>query len=146
MRQLASKVGAHSSQVKDIVAWGNHSSIQYPDVFNAAVNGTQASKLVDENWLVNDFIPTVQKRGAEIDHMRSWVLGTAVGEVVTMGVPSDGSYGIAEGVIFGYPCTCKDGEYSVVKNYTISEFSRKYIDITYQELCKERAAIQHLLG
>ena len=128
MRQLASKVGAHSSQVKDIVAWGNHSSIQYPDVFNAAVNGTQASKLVDENWLVNDFIPTVQKRGAEIDHMRSWVLGTAVGEVVTMGVPSDGSYGIAEGVIFGYPCTCKDGEYSVVKNYTISEFSRKYID------------------
>lgn len=163
MSQLASKVGAHSSQVKDIVAWGNHSSTQYPDIFSATVNGAQASKLVDENWLVNDFIPTVQKRGAAIieargsssaasaanaaiDHMRSWVLGTAAGEVVTMGVPSDGSYGIAEGVIFGYPCTCKDGEYSVVKNYAISEFSRKYIDITYQELCEERAAIQHLLG
>ena len=118
---------------------------------------------MDENWLVNDFSPTVQKRGAAImeargsssaasaanaaiDHMRSWVLGTAAGEVVTMGVPSDGSYGISEGVIFGYPCTCKDGEYSVVKNYAISEFSRKYIDITYQELCEERAAIQHLLG
>ena len=163
MSQLASKVGAHSSQVKDIVAWGNHSSTQYPDIFSATVNGAQASALVDENWLVNDFIPTVQKRGAAIieargsssaasaanaaiDHMRSWVLGTAAGEVVTMGVPSDGSYGIAEGVIFGYPCTCKDGEYSVVKNYAISEFSRKYIDITYQELCEERAAIQHLLG
>jgi len=163
MSQLASKVGAHSSQVKDIVAWGNHSSTQYPDIFSATVNGAQASALVVENWLVNDFIPTVQKRGAAIieargsssaasaanaaiDHMRSWVLGTAAGEVVTMGVPSDGSYGIAEGVIFGYPCTCKDGEYSVVKNYAISEFSRKYIDITYQELCEERAAIQHLLG
>lgn len=163
MSQLASKVGSHSTQVKDVVAWGNHSSTQYPDIFNATVNGAQASTLVDENWLVNDFIPTVQKRGAAIieargsssaasaanaaiDHMRSWVLGTAAGEVVTMGVPSDGSYGIAEGVIFGYPCTCKDGEYSVVKNYAINEFSRKYIDITYQELCEERAAIQHLLG
>lgn len=100
MRQLASKVGAHSSQVKDIVAWGNHFSTQYPDVFNATVNVAQASKLVDENWLVNDFIPTVQKRGTAIDHTRSWVLGTAVEEVVTMGVPSDVSYGIADGVIF----------------------------------------------
>ena len=77
--------------------------------------------------------------------MRSWVFGTKPGEVVTMGVPSDGSYGIPEGVMFGYPCTCKDGKYTVVKNYQISEFSRKYIDITYQELCEERAAIEHLL-
>jgi malate dehydrogenase len=162
MSQLAAKVGSHSTKVKDIVAWGNHSSTQYPDIFNATVDGKKASELVDENWLVTDFIPTVQKRGAAIiearglssaasaanaaiDHMRSWVFGTEPGEIVTMGVPSDGSYGIPEGVMFGYPCTCKDGKYTVVKNYKISEFSRKYIDITYRELCEERAAIEHLL-
>ena len=163
MTQLANKVGAHSTDVKDVVAWGNHSSTQYPDIFNATVKGKKASDLVDENWLVNDFIPTVQKRGAAIiearglssaasaanaaiDHIRSWVLGTAEGEVVTMGVPSDGSYGIPEGVMFGYPCTCKNGEYTVVQGFEINEFSRKYIDITYKELCEERDSIKHLLG
>jgi malate dehydrogenase len=127
------------------------------------VNGKKASTLVYENWLVNDFIPTVQKRGAAIiearglssaasaasaaiDHMRSWVLGTKEGEIVTMGVPSDGSYGIPEGVMFGYPCTCKDGEYTVVQGFEINEFSRKYITATYNELCEERESIRHLLG
>ncbi len=163
MSQLAAKVGVHPTEVNNIIAWGNHSSTQYPDVFNAVVNGKKASTLVDENWLVNDFIPTVQKRGAAIiearglssaasaasaaiDHMRSWVLGTKEGEIVTMGVPSDGSYGIPEGVMFGYPCTCKDGEYTVVQGFEVNEFSRKYITATYNELCEERESIRHLLG
>ncbi|HRG63592.1 MAG TPA: malate dehydrogenase [Burkholderiales bacterium] len=163
MSQLAAKVGCHTTDVSHVVAWGNHSSTQYPDIFNATAKGKKASELVDENWLVTDFIPTVQKRGAAIiearglssaasaanaaiDHIRSWVLGTAEGEIVTMGVPSDGSYGIPEGVMFGYPCTCKNGEYTVVQGFAISDFSRKYIDATYNELCEERAAIKHLLG
>lgn len=162
MSKLAEKLGSHSTKVKDIIAWGNHSATQYPDIFNATVEGKKASDQVDENYLVNDFIPTIQKRGAAIiearglssaasaanaaiDHMKSWIHGTAEGEVVTMGVPSDGSYGIPEGVIFGYPCTCKDGQYTVVQGFAISDFSRKYIDITYNELCEEKAAIQHLL-
>lgn len=162
MSQLAAKVGCHTTEIDDVVAWGNHSSTQYPDIFNAKAQGKAASGLVDENWLVTDFIPTVQKRGAAIiearglssaasaanaaiDHIRNWVLGTADGEVVTMGVPSDGSYGIPEGVMFGYPCTCKDGEYTVVQGFEISDFSRKYIDITYNELCEERDAVKHLL-
>ncbi len=162
MSQLAAKVGCQTTEITDVVAWGNHSSTQYPDVLNAKAQGKVAKDLVDENWLVNNFIPTVQKRGAAIiearglssaasaanaaiDHIRSWVLGTADGEIVTMGVPSDGSYDIPEGVIFGYPCTCKNGEYTVVQGFEINEFSRKYIDITYQELCEERDAIKHLL-
>lgn len=163
MSQLAAKVGCHTTEVKKIVAWGNHSSTQYPDIFNATAKGQNARDLVDENWLVNDFIPTVQKRGAAIiearglssaasaanaaiDHMRSWALGTADDEIVTMGVPSDGSYGIPEGVMFGYPCTCKNGEYTVVQGFEISDFSRKYITATYNELCEERESIKHLLG
>jgi malate dehydrogenase len=127
------------------------------------VAGKPAKQLVEENWLVNDFIPTVQKRGAAIiearglssaasaanaaiDHIRSWLLGTHDGEIVTMGVPSDGSYGIPEGVIFGYPCSCKDGEYTIVQGMEINDFSRKYITTTYQELCEERDSIKHLLG
>jgi malate dehydrogenase len=163
MSKLAEKVGSHSTRVKDIVAWGNHSSTQYPDIFNATVEGKKASELVDTNWLVTDFIPIIQKRGAAIiearglssaasaanaaiDHMKSWIHGTAKDEIVTMGVASDGSYGIPEGLIFGYPCTCKNGQYTIVQGFAISDFSRKYIDITYTELCEERAAIQHLLA
>ncbi|WPY01871.1 Malate dehydrogenase (plasmid) [Candidatus Trichorickettsia mobilis] len=162
MSKLAEKVGSHSTMVKNIIAWGNHSSTQYPDIFNATVEGKKASELVDKNWLVTDFIPIIQKRGAAIieargfssaasaanaaiDHMKSWICGTAKDEIVTMGVASDGSYGIPEGLIFGYPCTCKDGRYTIVQGFAISDFSRKYIDITYTELCEERAAIQHLL-
>lgn len=161
--QLATKVGCHTTAVKGIIAWGNHSSTQYPDLFNATVNGKKASDLVDENWLVTNFIPTVQKRGAAIiearglssaasaanaaiDHIRSWVLGTADDQIVTMGVPSDGSYGIPAGVIFGYPCTCKDGQYTIVQGYAINEFSRKYITATHTELCEERESIKHLLA
>ncbi|WP_316354555.1 malate dehydrogenase [Candidatus Trichorickettsia mobilis] len=163
MSKLAEKIGSHSTMVKDIVAWGNHSSTQYPDIFNATVEGKKASELVDKNWLVTDFIPIIQKRGAAIiearglssaasaanaaiDHMKSWIHGTAKDEIVTMGVASDGSYGIPEGLIFGYPCTCKDGQYTIVQGFAISDFSRKYIDITYAELCEERTAIQHLLA
>ena len=162
MSKLAEKVGKHSTQVQNIVVWGNHSSTQYPDIFNVTIEGKKASELVDENWLVTDYIPAIQKRGAAIieargfssaasaanaaiDHMKSWIHGTAKDEIVTMGVASDGSYGIPEGLIFGYPCICKDGQYIVVQGFTISDFSRKYIDITYNELCEERAAIQHLL-
>lgn len=163
MSQLAAKVGCHTTEIKNVVAWGNHSSTQYPDIFNATAKGQKARDLVDEQWLINDFIPTVQKRGAAIiearglssaasaanaaiDHIRNWALGTAEDEIVTMGIPSDGSYGIPEGVIFGYPCTCKNGEYAIVQGFEINDFGRKYITATYNELCEERESIKHLLG
>lgn len=161
--QLAAKTGTHTTDINGIVVWGNHSATQYPDITAAVVNGTKASELVDQSWLVDNFIPTVQKRGAAIiearglssaasaanaaiEHIRDWVLGTKEGQYVSMGVPSDGSYGIPEGVIYGFPCTCKDGEYTIVQGLEISEFSRERMMATYQELCEERDAIQHLLG
>ena len=161
--QLAAKTGTHTTDINGIVVWGNHSATQYPDITAAVVNGTKASELVNQSWLVDNFIPTVQKRGAAIiearglssaasaanaaiEHIRDWVLGTKEGQYVSMGVPSDGSYGIPEGVIYGFPCTCKDGEYTIVQGLEISEFSRERMMATYQELCEERDAIQHLLG
>ncbi len=160
--QIASKTGKHLTEVKKIIVWGNHSATQYPDIFHAEVAGVKASSLVDQAWLENDFIPTVQKRGAAIiearglssaasaanaaiDHIRDWVLGTG-GDWVTMGIPSDGSYGVPEGVIFGYPVTCKNGKYEIVQGLEISEFSRSRITATYNELLEERSAINHLLG
>ncbi len=161
--QLAAKTASHTTDINKIVVWGNHSATQYPDISAATVNGTAATDLVDQNWLVTDFIPTVQKRGAAIidarglssaasaanaaiEHIRDWVLGTKDGEFVSMGVPSDGSYGIPEGVIYGFPCTCKNGEYTIVQGLAVSDFSRERMDATLQELNEERAAVQHLLG
>ncbi len=160
--QLATKTGKHLTQVKKVIVWGNHSSTQYPDIFQAQVDGVNASSLIDQSWLESYLIPTVQKRGAAIieargsssaasaasaaiDHIRSWFFGTVDGDWVTMGIPSDGSYGIPEGVIFGYPVTCKDGKYQIVQGLEISEFSRKNITATYNELLEEREAIKHLL-
>ena len=161
--QLAAKTASHTTEINKIVVWGNHSATQYPDISAATVKGTAATDLVDQNWLVTDFIPTVQKRGAAIidarglssaasaanaaiEHIRDWVLGTKEGEFVSMGVPSDGSYGIPEGVIYGFPCSCKDGEYTIVQGLAVSEFSRERMNATLQELTEERDAVKHLLG
>ncbi len=160
--QLAKKTNKHSTDIKKITVWGNHSLTQYPDIFHATVNGIVASSLVDNSWLENDFLPIVQKRGttiiearglssaasaanAAIDHIRDWILGTPENDWVTMGVASDGSYNIPEGVIYGFPVTCKNGQYEIVKNLSINEYSQKKMINTYNELLEEREAIKHLL-
>ncbi|HEU4857459.1 MAG TPA: malate dehydrogenase [Rhodanobacteraceae bacterium] len=161
--QLATKTSAHSSDVRKVIIWGNHSSTQYPDIHHATIKGKPALSLVDQAWYEKEFIPTVQQRGAAvikargsssaasaanaaIDHMRSWALGTAEGDWVSMGIPSDGSYGIAPGVIFGYPVTCKDGKYAIVQGLEINAFSRARLDATDKELREERASVADLLA
>jgi len=161
--QLAAKAGAHNTDVRKMIIWGNHSSTQYPDIHHATVKGKPALSLVDQAWYEKEFIPTVQQRGAAIikargassaasaasaaiDHMHSWALGTAEGDWVSMGVPSDGSYGIEPGVIYGYPVTCKNGKYDIVQGLEINAFSRARVNATNKELREERAAIEHLLG
>ncbi len=142
--------------------WGNHSATQYPDVFHAKVNGQNAVEVInDQDWLENDFIPTVQKRGAAIikarglssaasaanaaiDHMHDWVLGTPEGDWVSMGIPSDGSYGVPDGIISSFPVTCANGEYSVVQGLEIDEFSRARIDASTGELTSERDTVSEL--
>ncbi len=163
MSQLAEKTGTHSTDVKNIIIWGNHSATQYPDLHHAMVKSSNAMSLVDQDWYENTFIPDVQQRGAAIikargassaasaassaiDHMRSWALGTPEGEYVSMAIPSDGSYGIEEGVIFGYPVTCKDGKYEIVQGLEINEFSQNRLDITDKELREERAAVEKLFS
>jgi malate dehydrogenase len=163
MSQLAEKTGAHNTDIKKMTIWGNHSSTQYPDLHHATVKGEAALSKVDQDWYANTFIPDVQQRGAAIikargassaasaasaaiDHMRSWALGTEDGDWVSMGIPSDGSYGIEPGVIYGYPCTCKDGKYAIVQGLEIGEFSRARMDATEKELREEREAVQDLLG
>ena len=163
LSQLAEKTGSHTTTIKRMTVWGNHSNTQYPDITNATVDGKPASELVDQTWLEDEFIPTVQERGAAIikargassaasaaaaaiDHMRTWALGTADGDWVSMGIPSDGSYDIEPGIMFSYPVTCKDGQYTIVQGLEISEFSRSRMDVTENELREERAAIAHLLG
>jgi malate dehydrogenase len=163
MSQLADKTGTHSTDIKNITIWGNHSSTQYPDIHHATVKGEAAISKVDQAWYEGTYIPEVQQRGASIikargassaasaasaaiDHMRSWALGTAEGEWVSMGIPSDGSYGIAEGVIYGYPVTCKDGKYTIVQGLDVNEFSRSRMDATEQELREERAAVEGLFA
>jgi malate dehydrogenase len=160
--QLASKTNKHVSDVRQITIWGNHSATQYPDIHHATVAGQAALGLVDEAWLVDEFIPTVQQRGAAIikargassaasaasaaiDHMHDWVSGTANDDWVSMGVPADGSYGIREGVIYSYPVRCRDGNYEIVQQLGISNFSRERMDKTDAELREERAAIEQLL-
>ncbi len=163
LSQLAGKTGAHSTDVKRAIIWGNHSSTQYPDIHHATVKGQSALSLVDPVWYEKDFIPTVQQRGAAIikargassaasaataaiDHMRSWALGTADGEWVSMGIPADGSYGIAPGVIYGYPVTCRNGQYAIVQGLAINDFSRARMDATDRELREERAGVEHLFA
>jgi malate dehydrogenase len=163
LSQLAAKTGSHTTDIKRMTIWGNHSNTQYPDVSNATVSGKSASDMVDQAWLESDFIPVVQERGAAIikargassaasaasaavDHMRTWALGTADGDWVSMAIPSDGSYDIEPGIMYSYPVTCKDGQYEIVQGLEISEFSRSRMDVTENELREERAAIAHLLG
>jgi malate dehydrogenase len=160
--QLAEKTGTHVNQIKRVTIWGNHSSTQYPDLHHALVDGKPALSLVDQQWYADTFIPVVQQRGAAIikargassaasaasaaiDHVRDWVKGTADGDWVSMGVPSDGSYGVPEGVIFGYPVTCKDGQYKIVQGLAINDFSRKRIDATHKELLEEREGVKELI-
>ena len=160
--QLAKKVGVHPRDVKKMTIWGNHSATQYPDITHAEVNGKPATELVTEReWIENDFIPTVQKRGAAIieargassaksaasaaiDHVHDWVLGTPEDDWVSMGVPSDGSYDIEEGLISGFPCTCSGGEWKVVEGLEIDDFSRERIDASVGELKEERDAVKEL--
>jgi malate dehydrogenase len=162
--QVAQKVRVEVAKVKKITIWGNHSATQYPDLFHAEADGKKVWPMInDQAWLESTFIPTVQKRGAAIiearglssaasaanaaiDHVRDWSLGTRDGEWVSMGVPSDGSYGIAEGVLYGYPVTCKGGKAEIVKGLEISDFSRKRMDATLKELHEERDGVKHLLG
>jgi len=162
--QVAQKVSKPLTSVKKITVWGNHSATQYPDVFQAEADGKKVWPMInDQAWLETTFIPTVQKRGAAIiearglssaasaanaavDHVRDWVSGTRDGDWVSMGIPSDGSYGIPEGVIYGYPVTCKGGGYQIVKGIDLSEFSRKRMDATLKELREERDGVKHLLG
>lgn len=163
MSQLAEKTGVLSSDVKNAIIWGNHSSTQYPDLHHTTVKGQDAMSMIDQDWYNDTFIPEVQQRGAAIikargassaasaasaavDHMRSWALGTPEGEWVSMGIPSDGSYGIAPGIIYGYPCTCKDGKYEIVQGLEINEFSRAKMDATETELREERAAVEKLFS
>jgi len=163
MSQLAEKTGTHTTAIRRVTIWGNHSSTQYPDLHQATVDGRPALDLVDQAWYENEFIPTVQQRGAAIikargassaasaasaaiDHMRSWALGTAEGDWVSMGIPSTGAYGIAPGVIYGYPVTCRDGRYSIVPNLEIGEFSQARMDASDKELREERAGVEHLFA
>ena len=160
--QLAKKVNFHNSLVKKVTIWGNHSTTQYPDINNALINSKKAIDLLDQDWVRNKFIPRVQKRGAEIiqarglssaasaasaaiDHMKDWELGSQDGDWVSMAIPSDGSYGISEGIIFSYPMICKDGKYSIVQDLDIDEYSLESIKASEQELLEEREAIKHLL-
>ncbi len=160
--QLAAKTGKHVNDVRHMTIWGNHSATQYPDIYHTSVDGTPALDLVDQAWLVDDFIPVVQQRGAAIikargassaasaasaaiDHMRDWVLGSPDGDWVSMGIPADGSYGIEPGVVYSYPVRCSGGDYEIVQDLAISEFSRERMDATEVELREERAAIEELL-
>jgi len=160
--QLAARTDAHVSDVRCMTIWGNHSATQYPDIYHATVAGKQASDLVDEEWLSNDFIPTIQQRGAAvikargassaasaasaaIDHMHDWALGTPENDWVSMGIAADGSYGVEEGVIYSYPVRCSNRQYEIVQGLEINDFSRQRMDATETELREERAAIEALL-
>jgi malate dehydrogenase len=162
LTQLATKVGKSVTDIKKMTIWGNHSSTQYPDLFHCEVNDQNAAALVnDQAWIENDFIPTVAKRGAAIikarglssaasaanaaiDHMNSWALGTPEGDWVSMAIPSDGSYGVPEGIISSFPCVCKDGKYSIVQGLDIDAFSRARIDASVAELVEERDEVKKL--
>ena len=162
LSQIAAKIGKAVASIKKMTIWGNHSATQYPDLFNAEVDGQKVWPMInDQAWLEGTFIPTVQKRGAAIidarglssaasaanaaiEHVRDWVLGTPAGDWVTMGIPSDGSYGIPPGVMFGYPVTCANGEYKIVQGLELSDFSKTRAAATHKELLEERDGVKHL--
>jgi len=163
LAQLGQKTGTHISQIRKMIIWGNHSATQYPDVSHATVAGKPAKSLVEQTWLDETFIPVVQQRGAAVikargsssaasaasaalDHIRTWALGTAEGDWVSMAVPSDGSYGIPAGIIYSYPVTCRNGEYQIVQGLAIDEASRKRMTTTENELKEEREGVKDLLG
>ena len=158
--QLATRTGHSVSQIKGVFIWGNHSATMYPDLHSATVQGEPATDLVDMDWYENNFIPTIQQRGASIieargassaasaanaaiDHVRDWILGT--NEVVSMGIFSDGSYGIEEGLIYSFPVTCEAGEWRIVRDHPVHDFSRQKMTGTEIELLEERDAVAHLL-
>jgi len=160
--QLANKTNTHSSEITKLAIWGNHSTTQYPDINHALVGSEKASTLVDEIWVRESFIPRVQKRGAEIiqarglssaasaasaaiDHMKNWELDSPENDWVSMAVPSDGSYGISEGIIFSYPTICQNGAYSIVQDLALDNYSLESIKLSEKELLEERDAIKHLL-
>ena len=164
LSQVTQKIGKPVSSLKKLHVWGNHSATQYPDVFSAEADGQKVWPMInDQNWLEKTFIPVIQQRGAAIinarglssaasaanaaiDHVRDWVSGTREGDWISMGIPSDGSYGIPEGVMYGYPVTCKGGKFEIVKGIDVSDFSRGRMQATLKELQEERDAIKHLLG
>lgn len=161
LSQLARKTDSHTMDITGLAIWGNHSATQYPDINHARVNGKAAMNLVDQAWIEDDFIPTIQQRGAAIikargsssaasaanaaiEHMRDWTLGSG-GEVVSMAIYSDGSYGIEKGLIYSFPCVCADSDWSIVQNLEIGEFSRQKMTATESELREERDSVAHLL-
>lgn len=160
--QLAAKTDAPVVDIRQMTIWGNHSATQYPDISHTLVGGRSATEVVDRQWFENDFIPTVQQRGAAIikargassaasaassaiDHIHDWVMGTPSDDWVSMGVPSDGSYGISEGVVYSFPVRCSGGKYEIVQGLDIDEFSRTRMDATDAELREERAGVEDLL-
>jgi malate dehydrogenase len=162
LAQLAEKTESHVTRIHRVIIWGNHSSTQYPDLNHATVDGKPARTMVDEQWVANTFIPVVQQRGAAIikargsssaasaasaaiDHVRDWVSGTQDGNWTSMAVPSDGSYGINEGIIYSYPVTCRNGAYQIVQGLEIDAFSRSRMEATEKELREERAGVQDLI-
>jgi malate dehydrogenase len=160
--QIADKLGVSVNDVKKMTIWGNHSTTQYPDLFHCEVNGKSVYEQVnDHDWIDGEYIPSVAKRGAAIikargassaasaanaaiDHIRSWALGTPEGDWVSMGIPSDGSYGVPEGIISSFPCTCSGGEYQIVQGLDIDDYSRGKIDVSTAELADERDAVAEL--
>ena len=161
--QLAARTGKPAREIRRMTIWGNHSATQYPDIHHTTVAGRPARELVDDAWMRETFIPTVQQRGAAIikargassaasaasaaiDHVRTWLTGTREGDWVSMAVPADGSYGIAPGVVYSYPCTVSGGDYKIVQGLPVEPFSREKMDATDRELREERAAVESLLG
>ncbi|MDE2367211.1 MAG: malate dehydrogenase, partial [Betaproteobacteria bacterium] len=163
LSQVSAKIARPVSGIRKMIVWGNHSPTQYPDLTHAEVDGGRVVDLInDPDWVKNYFIPHVQNRGTEviaarglssaasaanaaIGHMRDWVSGTRDGDWVSMAIPSDGSYGIPEGVMYGFPVICRDSAYRLVPDLKISEFDREQMDITYRELVEERESVKHLI-
>ncbi len=162
LSQLSERTAVPVARINRMIIWGNHSATQYPDLHHATVDGKPAIPTVGEGWFADHFIPTVQQRGAAIikargsssaasaasaavDHIHTWVLGSRENDWVSMAIPSDGSYGIPEGVVYSYPVVCKDGRYSIVKGLDISEFSRGKMQATHRELCEERDGVKDLI-
>ena len=163
LSQLADRTGKHNTDIERMIIWGNHSATQYPDISHCLVAGERAVDLVEQQWVRGEFIPTVQQRGATIikargassaasaasaaiDHLRSWALGTAEGDWVSMAVPADGSYGIAAGIVYSHPVRCRNGAYEIVQGLQIDDFSRQRMQATETELRSERAAVEHLFA